>query len=55
VKRRFGDRFDGAVGSTEKAGRRYKAVFTGFSEGEARGACRALRAKRLACAVVEPS
>jgi len=55
VKRRFGDRFDGAVGSTEKAGRRYKAVFTGFSEGEARGACKALHAKRQACAVVEPS
>jgi len=55
VKRRFGDHFDGAVGAVEKAGRRHKAVFTGFSEGEAKGACRALKAKRLACAVVEPS
>jgi len=30
-------------------------VFTGFSEGEAKGACKALHAKRLACALVEPS
>jgi D-alanyl-D-alanine carboxypeptidase (penicillin-binding protein 5/6) len=55
VKRKFGNHFDGATGAAEKAGRRYKAVFSGFSEGEAKGACRALRAKRLACAVLSPS
>lgn len=55
VQRKFGRHFDGADGAAEKAGRRYKAVFTGFSEGEAKGACRALKAKRLACAVLSPS
>jgi D-alanyl-D-alanine carboxypeptidase len=55
VKRRFSGQFDGASGAAEKAGRRYKVVFSGFSEGEAKGACRALRAKRLACAVLSPS
>jgi D-alanyl-D-alanine carboxypeptidase (penicillin-binding protein 5/6) len=52
VKRKFGEHFDGAEGAAEKAGRRYKAVFTGFSQAEAKGACRALHAHRLACEVV---
>jgi D-alanyl-D-alanine carboxypeptidase (penicillin-binding protein 5/6) len=55
VEKRFGDKFDGATGATDKEGRRYKAVFTGFSESDARDACRALKAKRLACLVLEPS
>lgn len=55
VKRKFGNHFDGAEGAAEKAGKRYKAVFSGFSETDARGACRALKAKHLACAVVRPS
>ena len=55
VKRKFGQHFDGAEGAAEKAGRRYKAVFTGFSEADAKGACRALHAHRLACAVVRAS
>ncbi|RAK55584.1 peptidase M15 [Phenylobacterium soli] len=55
VQRKFGRHFDSADGAAEKAGRRYRAVFTGFSQGEAKDACRALKAKRLACAVVEPS
>lgn len=55
VQRKFSKHFDGADGSAERAGRHYRAIFTGFSEGEARGACRALKARRLACAVVEPS
>jgi len=55
VEKRFGDKFDGATGGTDKEGRRYKAVFTGFSESDAKDACRALKAKRLACMVVEPS
>jgi D-alanyl-D-alanine carboxypeptidase (penicillin-binding protein 5/6) len=52
VKRKFSQHFDGAAGSAEKAGRRYKAVFTGFSEAEAKGACHALHARHLACEVV---
>jgi D-alanyl-D-alanine carboxypeptidase len=52
VKRKFSQHFDGATGAAEKAGRRYKAVFTGFSEGEAKGACHALHAHHLACEVV---
>jgi hypothetical protein len=30
-------------------------VFTGFSESDARDACRALKAKRLACIVIQPA
>jgi D-alanyl-D-alanine carboxypeptidase (penicillin-binding protein 5/6) len=55
VKKRFGDHFDGARGATDKDGRKYKAVFTGFSETDARGACKALKAKRLACVVIAPA
>jgi D-alanyl-D-alanine carboxypeptidase len=55
VKRKFSDHFDSAQGEAERQGRRYKAVFTGFSESEAKGACHALKARRLACLVVSPS
>jgi len=55
VEKRFSRHFDDADGSAERAGRRYKAVFTGFSETEARNACRAMHARRLACEVLDPS
>ena len=55
VAKRFGDRFDGAKGGTDKQGRRYKSVFSGFSETEAKDACRTLKSKRLACAVIAPA
>jgi D-alanyl-D-alanine carboxypeptidase (penicillin-binding protein 5/6) len=55
VKSRFRKQFDGAEGATRRDGRGYKAVFTGFSEREARSACHALKARRLACMVIEPS
>jgi D-alanyl-D-alanine carboxypeptidase (penicillin-binding protein 5/6) len=55
VEKRFGDHFDGATGATDKQGRRYKAVFTGLSETDAKDACRALKAKRLACMVIDPA
>jgi D-alanyl-D-alanine carboxypeptidase (penicillin-binding protein 5/6) len=55
VKRKFGRQFDGATGSAERRGHRYRAMFTGFSEAEAKGACRALHARKLACMVVSPS
>jgi D-alanyl-D-alanine carboxypeptidase (penicillin-binding protein 5/6) len=55
VEKRFGDRFDGARGAADKQGRTYNAVFTGFSETDAKGACKALKAKRLACMVIAPA
>ncbi|HEY8004386.1 MAG TPA: D-alanyl-D-alanine carboxypeptidase [Phenylobacterium sp.] len=55
VEKRFGEKFDGATGGTDKQGRKYKAVFTGFNESDAKDACRALKAKRLACMVIEPA
>jgi D-alanyl-D-alanine carboxypeptidase (penicillin-binding protein 5/6) len=55
VQKKFGEKFDGARGAAEKAGRRYKAVFTGFAEADAKDACHALKAKRLACMVIEPA
>ena len=55
VEKKFSGQFDGARGATDKAGRKYKAVFTGFTETDAKVACRALKAKRLACMVVQPA
>jgi len=55
VEKRFSDRFDGATGVADKQGRKYKAVFNGLSETDARGACRDLKSKRLACLVIEPT
>jgi|SRR5579859_143800 len=56
VEKKFGDHFDGARGAAEKEGRKkYKAVFTGLGEDDARDACKALKAKRLACMVIQPA
>jgi D-alanyl-D-alanine carboxypeptidase len=55
VEKRFGEHFDGATGGTDKQGRKYKVVFSGFTEGDAKDACRALKAKRLACIVISPT
>jgi D-alanyl-D-alanine carboxypeptidase (penicillin-binding protein 5/6) len=55
VEKKFADAFDGAHGAADKVGRKYKAVFTGFTETDAKGACHALKAKRLACMVIEPA
>ena len=56
VEKRFSQHFDDADGAAERAGRRrYKAVFSGLSENEARSACRAMHAHRLACEVLSPS
>jgi D-alanyl-D-alanine carboxypeptidase (penicillin-binding protein 5/6) len=55
VERKFAGHFGGAEGSAVKEGRRYKAVFTGFTEPGARSACHAMKAKRLACVVVRAS
>ena len=55
VEKKFADHVDGARGEAEKQGRKYKALFTGLSETDAKGACRALKARRLACMVIEPA
>ena len=55
VEKKFGDQFGDVRGAADKAGRRYKAVFTGFTEESAKDACHALKAKRLACAVIRPA
>lgn len=55
VSKRFGDHFDRSRGAAEKQGRTYKAVFSGFSESDAKGACRSLKVKRLACMVIAPT
>ena len=55
VEKKFSGQFDGAHGAADKAGRNYKAIFTGFTETDAKGACRALKAKRLACMVIQPA
>ncbi len=55
VEHKFADAFEGARGAADKAGRRYKAVFSGFTEADAKGACHALKAKRMACMVIEPA
>lgn len=55
VEKKFSGHFDGARGAADKSGRKYKAVFSGFNESDAKNACRALKAKRLACMVIEPA
>ena len=54
IEKRFGAKVRGAKPVTEKAGGRYRSRFVGLSEYEAKQACKAIKAKRLACAVVAP-
>jgi D-alanyl-D-alanine carboxypeptidase (penicillin-binding protein 5/6) len=53
VENRFGKHLGDADGSAERAGRRYRTVFSGLTEAEAHATCRAMRAKRLACEVMD--
>ena len=55
VEKKFGSQLDGARPAADKAGRKYKAVFNGLTEETAKDACHALKAKRLACAVIKPA
>jgi D-alanyl-D-alanine carboxypeptidase (penicillin-binding protein 5/6) len=52
VEDRFGKHLGDANGGTDRQAGRYRTVFSGMSEGEARATCKAMRAKRLACAVM---
>ena len=54
IEKRFGRHVDDAKGGTAKAGGKYAARFAGMSESEAKQACKAIKAKRLACAVADP-
>ena len=55
VEKKFAEHVDGARGAAEKQGRNYKAVFTGLTEADAKDACHAMKAKRLACMVISPA
>jgi len=55
VEKKFSEQVDGARGAAEKQGRKYKAIFTGLSEANAKEACHTLKSKRLACLVIEPA
>jgi D-alanyl-D-alanine carboxypeptidase (penicillin-binding protein 5/6) len=55
VEKRFGDTFDGARGATDKQGRTYRALFNGFSESDAKGACKTLKSKKVPCMVISPA
>jgi D-alanyl-D-alanine carboxypeptidase (penicillin-binding protein 5/6) len=55
VEKRYGQHLDGAKGGAEREGGKYRAVFDGLTEADARGTCKALKAKRLACMVISPS
>jgi D-alanyl-D-alanine carboxypeptidase (penicillin-binding protein 5/6) len=52
IEKRFDKHVDDAKAFTAKAGRKYQARFSGMSEYEAKQACKAIKAKRMACAVV---
>ena len=53
IEKRFDKHVDDAKASTEKLGRTWRARFSGMSEYEAKQACKAIKAKHLACAVVQ--
>jgi D-alanyl-D-alanine carboxypeptidase len=55
VKDRFGKQFAKADGAVDKEGRSYRTVFSGFDQGQAKAACKAMKAKRLDCQVISPS
>jgi D-alanyl-D-alanine carboxypeptidase (penicillin-binding protein 5/6) len=54
IEKRFGKYVDDAKPVTDKAAGRYRSRFAGLSESEAKDACRAIKAKKLACMVVAP-
>jgi D-alanyl-D-alanine carboxypeptidase len=56
VEKRFKKQFAAAEPlSADKENGKYRARFGGFSEGDAKDACKALKAKKLACMVVSPA
>ncbi|WP_091739166.1 D-alanyl-D-alanine carboxypeptidase [Phenylobacterium immobile] len=53
VKQRFSKWVSGGAADTDRAGGVYKARIQNLSEGDARGACKAIKAKKMACMVVK--
>lgn len=51
VARRFSRQFDDAEGTVDARGRRYRAIFSGFTETAAHEACGAVRSRGLACQI----
>lgn len=54
MEKKFSRHFDDARGAAEKDAGKYRARFGGLSESEAKGACRALKAKKQPCMVMPP-
>jgi D-alanyl-D-alanine carboxypeptidase (penicillin-binding protein 5/6) len=54
IEKRFGPKVDGAKPVVDKAGDRYRSRFVGLSESDARQACKAIKAKKMDCAVFGP-
>lgn len=54
VEKRFGKIFKTADGLTDRGGGMYRARFSGFSQGAAKDACKALKARRMPCMVFAP-
>jgi len=53
VESRFGRNLGDAEGATEHAAGRYRTVFNGLTQGEAKATCRSMRAKGLDCVLVD--
>jgi D-alanyl-D-alanine carboxypeptidase len=54
VEKKFGRHVDDARAVAEKDAGKYRARFSGMSEADARTACKALKAKRQPCVVMNP-
>lgn len=55
VKKRFSKNFRAGTPATERDDGKYRARFTGFTERQARDACKTLKAKKQPCLVMPPS
>lgn len=55
VTKRFDKNFDAEDGVVDQGGGGYRAQFKGYTEASAKSACKALKAKNLACLVIKPS
>ena len=54
VEKKYGKHFDDARAVAEKDDGKFRARFAGMSETEAKGACRALKARKQPCLVMSP-
>lgn len=53
VQDRFGKHLGDATGGTDRQAGRYRTIFSGLTQREARATCSAMHAKRLACEVID--